>query len=248
MKYLYTFSQHNEGFKNTLLSTGLASSLLLSPVNSISKPTNSFISTTDKTQDGTYIFNIKKEVEILSKERKNVCKDQELCNILDSIKSNLYNEDTSVYLELFNRLNKHISVKYGYKISQKDIKDIDNKSIDKASNDKNGIFIILGWLGSVCLAICGVPQAWSSYKDKHSRGISWGFLLLWAFGEIFALAYVSDKLDFPLLMNYAVNILIVGVILYYKRYPKDNSEHCEILNHYFSLLKQDCFYFLLIFF
>lgn len=136
----------------------------------------------------------------------------------------LYSEDTSVYLELFDKLNKHISVKYGYKIEKKDIEEIDNQSINKVSNDKNGIFIILGWLGSVCLAICGVPQAWSSYKDKHSRGISWGFLLLWAFGELFALAYVSDKLDFPLLMNYAANILIVGVILYYKKYPKNSDE------------------------
>jgi len=54
MKYLYTFSQHNEGFKNTLLSTGLASSLLLSPLNSVSKPVNTIVNSmnTDRTQDG----------------------------------------------------------------------------------------------------------------------------------------------------------------------------------------------------
>lgn len=68
MKYLYTFSQHNEGFKNALLSTGLASSLLLSPLNSASKPANTIVQSmnTDRTQDGTYINNIKKEIDFLS--------------------------------------------------------------------------------------------------------------------------------------------------------------------------------------
>jgi uncharacterized protein with PQ loop repeat len=86
------------------------------------------------------------------------------------------------------------------------------------------IFEIMGWLGSICLAICGIPQAWQSYKDKHSDGISWGFVLLWAFGEVFALAYVYDKLDLPLLLNYATNILILGVILYYKVKPQNKLE------------------------
>ena len=84
---------------------------------------------------------------------------------------------------------------------------------------------ILGWLGSICLAICGIPQAWQSIKDKHSHGISWGFVLLWAFGEIFALAYVYDKLDLPLLLNYATNILILGVILYFKINPKNTVDY-----------------------
>ena len=58
-----------------------------------------------------------------------------------------------------------------------------------------------------------------SYRDKHSHGISWAFVLLWAFGEAFALAYVYDKLDLPLVTNYLTNILILGVILYYKINP-----------------------------
>ena len=91
-------------------------------------------------------------------------------------------------------------------------------------NKGMSIFEILGWLGSICLAICGIPQAWQSFKDKHSHGISWGFVLLWAFGEVFALAYVYDKLDLPLLLNYATNILILAVILYYKVKPQNKLE------------------------
>jgi uncharacterized protein with PQ loop repeat len=112
---------------------------------------------------------------------------------------------------------------YGYKIEARKIEDLDGEEL-KRDPGKFNLFEILGWLGSICLALCGVPQAIMSYKDRHSHGISWGFLILWAFGELFALAYVYDKLDLPLLLNYAVNILIVGVILYFKVRPEVDPE------------------------
>ena len=76
--------------------------------------------------------------------------------------------------------------------------------------------ILIGWIGSFMLAICAVPQAYKSYVDKHSDGISWYFLLLWLFGEVFLLVYVINKLDIPLIINYLCNIFIVVIILYYK--------------------------------
>ena len=57
---------------------------------------------------------------------------------------------------------------------------------------------IIGWLGSIMLSICGLPQAIESYKKKNSDGISWAFILLWLFGEIFALIYVVYKKEYPL--------------------------------------------------
>ena len=75
---------------------------------------------------------------------------------------------------------------------------------------------IIAWFGSFMLAICAVPQAYKSYVDKHSNGVSWYFLLLWLFGEVFLLVYVINKLDIPLIINYLSNIIIVMVILYYK--------------------------------
>ena len=130
------------------------------------------------------------------------------------------------YKELFDKLSRHVESKYGYKIEQKDLSELSEAGIAEQTKGMS-LFEILGWLGSICLAICGIPQAWQSFKDKHSHGISWGFVLLWAFGEIFALAYVYDKLDLPLVLNYATNILILAVILYYKikpQTPKDDKE------------------------
>ena len=84
---------------------------------------------------------------------------------------------------------------------------IENREVnlDESGIKGMGITEIFGWLGSLLLALCGVPQAIQSYKDKHSDGISWGFLLLWAFGELFAMVYVGEKVDLPLLLNYATS-------------------------------------------
>ncbi len=75
---------------------------------------------------------------------------------------------------------------------------------------------IIGWLGSIMLSICGLPQAYDSFKKKNSDGISWGFILLWVFGEIFAVAYVIYKKEYPIIFNCALNIVLAGIILYYK--------------------------------
>lgn len=73
-----------------------------------------------------------------------------------------------------------------------------------------------GWLAAACFGFCAVPQAWKSFKEKHSDGISWGLLLLWGIGEIFAIVYVFPRMDAPLLVNYIFNLVFIGIILYYK--------------------------------
>jgi len=78
----------------------------------------------------------------------------------------------------------------------------------------------IGWLGSVLFALCGLPQAIQSYKQKHSNGLTWMFLLMWFFGEVFTFAYVLPKMDYPLLANYVVNFAFLIVIIWFKLFPK----------------------------
>lgn len=78
----------------------------------------------------------------------------------------------------------------------------------------------IGWLGSVLFAICGIPQAWQCYRQGHSDGLGWSFLLLWFFGEVFTVIYVLPKFDWPLLFNYGVNMACLLVILRYKFRPR----------------------------
>jgi len=79
---------------------------------------------------------------------------------------------------------------------------------------------LFGWVGSILLAFCGLPQAIESYKTKSSYGVTWGLILMWLLGEIFTLIYVFPKSDLPLIFNYTANILFISVIGYYKIFPK----------------------------
>ena len=224
MRYLQTYEQHNEGIKSAVLGAALGASLF---ANSPTVTAQSLVKpalTNPTSKDG--INDAVEQVEGLSNVRKSELnpKDEQLNNILSEIQSKLESGNQEEYKELFDRLSVHVETKYGYKIEPKNLDELSSAGIAEQTKGMS-IFEILGWLGSICLAICGIPQAWQSFKDKHSHGISWGFVLLWAFGEIFALAYVYDKLDLPLLLNYATNILILAVILYYKINPKNTVDY-----------------------
>lgn len=75
---------------------------------------------------------------------------------------------------------------------------------------------LIGWIGSILLALCGLPIAFEAFKNKKSD-INWMFLLMWGMGEIFTLIYVSSKSDvLPLMFNYGLNILFLSIVLFYK--------------------------------
>ena len=78
----------------------------------------------------------------------------------------------------------------------------------------------IGWIGGFLLAACGVPQAFMSYRQGHSYGLSLWFLLMWLAGEIMVLTYVLPKMHWPLIFNYTANIALVLIILYYKLWPQ----------------------------
>ena len=78
----------------------------------------------------------------------------------------------------------------------------------------------IGWIGSILLAFCGLPQAIESYRTKNSDGLTWSFLLMWGVGEIMTIIYIIPKWHWPLIFNYTANIIFIGIILYYKIKPK----------------------------
>lgn len=222
MRYLETYTEYNEGLKSSLLTAGIAASMLATtPVLKAQTATidkNLIKTTANSPKDGVVVIKgYANELHNLRKTEDQL-KDQELAKILEEIKLSSNSVDSSKFEELFSKLKNHIESKYKFKFESKDVEKVSTAGVSEWAKNMS-IAEILGWLGSICLAICGIPQAYQSYKDKHSEGISWGFVLLWAFGEIFALAYVYDKLDLPLLVNYATNILILAVILYYKIKP-----------------------------
>ena len=73
----------------------------------------------------------------------------------------------------------------------------------------------IGFMGSVLLAICGVPELVRTIKDNKCH-LGWNFLLLWFGGELFMLIYILPMNDLPLLLNYIFNTLLLLVMLFYK--------------------------------
>lgn len=84
---------------------------------------------------------------------------------------------------------------------------------------------IIGWIGSIMLAICGVPQLIKTRRDGHAEGISLPFLGLWFGGELLTLGYVAPSLDWPLMANYGANVILVGIIGYYKLWPRHSNKN-----------------------
>ena len=78
---------------------------------------------------------------------------------------------------------------------------------------------LIGWTGSMLMALCAFPQAYKCFQEKHSNGISWGFLMMWLIGEVLVLIYVFPTYQWPLIFNYIANIIALSVILYYKIWP-----------------------------
>lgn len=78
------------------------------------------------------------------------------------------------------------------------------------------LFNTLGYMGGFLLAFCSVPEAFLAFKRKDS-GLSWPFLMMWLWGEIFIIIPIifDIKVGF-LLLNYTLNIVLILIICYYK--------------------------------
>lgn len=87
---------------------------------------------------------------------------------------------------------------------------------------------IVGWLGSLFLAVCAFPQAWKSIKEGHSHGLTAGLLWLWGGGEVLSLFYVLMVDDAPLIFNYACNAVSMAVIIWYKVRPRETLADPEL--------------------
>lgn len=79
---------------------------------------------------------------------------------------------------------------------------------------------LLGWIGSSLLAFCALPQALESWRSGHSKGVTWGLLVMWGLGEVFMIAYVWPRGDIPLLANYLSNLALMCFITFYKVWPR----------------------------
>jgi uncharacterized protein with PQ loop repeat len=76
---------------------------------------------------------------------------------------------------------------------------------------------LIGWIGSIAFAICGLPQAWECFRNKTAKGISPFFVILWLIGEVCYVISVLLKFGWVtwMMFNYLANIISVAVIVFY---------------------------------
>ncbi len=83
-----------------------------------------------------------------------------------------------------------------------------------------------GWISAIFLFFCGVPEASRSIKNGITTGISILFVWMWYVGELSGLIYIltMKQISLPLLTNYAFNVIIVSILLWYKYFPRRNHD------------------------
>ncbi len=74
----------------------------------------------------------------------------------------------------------------------------------------------IGFIGSLCLGICALPQVIKTIKTGKTEDLSGMFLFLWFFGEIAALSYSCNIGAQPLIWNYLLNLLFIIILIVYK--------------------------------
>lgn len=80
---------------------------------------------------------------------------------------------------------------------------------------------IFGWVGSLLLSVCSIPQAIQCYRQGHANGLSSHMIWLWGAGMFATFFYVLANADLPLTLNYGFNIIFVwSVIARYKFFPR----------------------------
>lgn len=83
---------------------------------------------------------------------------------------------------------------------------------------------VFGWISSICLGICALPQAIKCYRQGHAEGIDYMFLGLWTLGEIAGIIYVIYINSLPLIVNYSFNLVLLSIIIKYILYPRRGTE------------------------
>ena len=81
---------------------------------------------------------------------------------------------------------------------------------------------LIGYIGSLAYAVCGLPQAIMSIKNGHSQGISRGYAFLSLAGSILSLVYAFPRHDYVLLLNFGTNIIVWGIVLKYSYFERKN--------------------------
>ena len=73
---------------------------------------------------------------------------------------------------------------------------------------------VWGWIAAFCFMFSGLPAAITTVQTQ-SIAVPLGTLILWTIGEFCALIYIVPKRDYPLIVNYVFNLILLAIIWAY---------------------------------
>lgn len=75
----------------------------------------------------------------------------------------------------------------------------------------------IGWLGSLLLAACALPQAVAVFRGNkivmRMSSFSWTFLIMWFVGDLCLLVYTLKVNSVPLTLNYGLNAALISYLI-----------------------------------
>lgn len=85
---------------------------------------------------------------------------------------------------------------------------------------------LVGLLGGLCFAYCGVPAAWKTWRSGHSLGTPISIAWMIVTGSILMYAYLTVLHGFnPVLtVNYSVEAISWAVVIWFHYMPRSAKE------------------------
>lgn len=84
-----------------------------------------------------------------------------------------------------------------------------------------------GWVYSLAFAFSALPQSAKAIKEGHATGVANGTMFLWALGEFAGVIYGFSLMQWPIILNCLMNTFFVGIILWYKLFPRGDSNEID---------------------
>jgi uncharacterized protein with PQ loop repeat len=79
------------------------------------------------------------------------------------------------------------------------------------------LMTIIGTVGAILLALSALPQLVAAIRAGHARGLSWGLLMAWLWGELAMLVWAVSEDPSPILLaNYGGNAVLVAALCWYR--------------------------------
>ena len=80
----------------------------------------------------------------------------------------------------------------------------------------------LGWISSILLSICSIPQVVRILKEGNANSLAAGYILMWALGNLLTQIYIVNTVGWQLalLSKYWVNDIFLIIMIKYKFFPR----------------------------